>query len=423
MPITLNCPRCHKPFRVRDESIGGRVRCPSCGSVLQVPPSIAPASHFGIDPPGAGMNPGDVTGAHRPMAEDVPAPASPSMNDLLLGGPGRRAPEPADHGLAGTALPSPPSIKSRANIPLAPIPGQTQSQGRPVVNTSTLEPVRPLSVHPRPAPVPQPHGYAPRDDRAWRKVKGGLGMIRWGLWLFLVPILAAVGHAAWLAFDFDGAMKDRPGLIPQLDWPFWKLMVVAYTAGPLVPAILLIFFGRLRCAAAPPEAHARGLALWAATFTVLGLFGAGVAAVVHFMGVPEKWGVPATVLPYILPIALCVSVPFVLLADLFTLLFIGQIGWPVNRPQLQRNVAGFLSMVLIVPAAFVVAQLFYPYVGPLRESIAASGSPFGGGEDEGTTKVLVVAGVGVAVVILFFLRYAAVAGAGRRAVKTFLARA
>ena len=51
MPITLNCPKCHKPFRVRDESIGGRVRCPSCGSVLQVPAALSPPSHFGADMP------------------------------------------------------------------------------------------------------------------------------------------------------------------------------------------------------------------------------------------------------------------------------------------------------------------------------------------------------------------------------------
>ena len=50
MPITLNCPSCHKPFRVRDESIGGKVRCPSCGSVLQVPAALSPASNF--DEPG-----------------------------------------------------------------------------------------------------------------------------------------------------------------------------------------------------------------------------------------------------------------------------------------------------------------------------------------------------------------------------------
>lgn len=36
MPLTLNCP-CGKQLRVRDDSAGGRVRCPACERVLNVP--------------------------------------------------------------------------------------------------------------------------------------------------------------------------------------------------------------------------------------------------------------------------------------------------------------------------------------------------------------------------------------------------
>src|SRR5215218_10227572 len=89
MPITLNCPKCHKPFRVRDESIGGRVRCPSCGSVLQVPSALSPASNFGDEPQ---REPSALAGSPRPLAEDVPPGASRSgaMSDLMMGGVGRR---------------------------------------------------------------------------------------------------------------------------------------------------------------------------------------------------------------------------------------------------------------------------------------------------------------------------------------------
>src|SRR4051794_23123309 len=115
MPITLNCPKCHKPFRVRDESIGGRVRCPSCGSVLQVPSALSPASHFGDEPRPEG---GSVAG--RPMAEDYPVGASRmgSLDDALPGAAGREGavaltPPPG-------RMPGPPSI--RPNIPQAPPP-------------------------------------------------------------------------------------------------------------------------------------------------------------------------------------------------------------------------------------------------------------------------------------------------------------
>src|SRR5215213_4519649 len=103
MPITLNCPKCHKPFRVRDESIGGRVRCPSCGSVLQVPAALSPGSHYGDLP--SGLAPSGAAGgpssAERPMAEDVPGrgPGGPPDHPML-GGAGRRE-DAVDFGAAG----------------------------------------------------------------------------------------------------------------------------------------------------------------------------------------------------------------------------------------------------------------------------------------------------------------------------------
>src|SRR5258708_6352029 len=115
MPITLNCPKCHKPFRVRDESIGGRVRCPSCGSVLQVPSALSPASNFGDAPkPDAAS----AAGTHRPVAEDVPAGASRggTVHDVMLGAAGRREGAVDLNPPAGPHLPGPPSI--RAQVPL-----------------------------------------------------------------------------------------------------------------------------------------------------------------------------------------------------------------------------------------------------------------------------------------------------------------
>ena len=124
MPITLNCPKCHKPFRVRDESIGGRVRCPSCGSVLQVPSALSPASHFGDDPRPDG---GSVAG--RPLAEDYPVGASRmgSLDEALRGAAAREGAvdlNPPPGPMAG-----PPSI--RANIPQAPPP-----RNRPISKSS-----------------------------------------------------------------------------------------------------------------------------------------------------------------------------------------------------------------------------------------------------------------------------------------------
>src|SRR5436190_142265 len=168
MPITLNCPKCHKPFRVRDESIGGRVRCPSCGAVLQVPAALSPASHFGTgdDTPGG---PSAPSGLDRPSADDSAVRPGGAPKEPMLGS-------------------------------------------------------------------------------AWRRVSGGLGLIRFGLFLFSLVFLGAIGHATWIAVDYENAMKDGPGFLGKEDWPRWKELLVAYTAGPIIPGVLMLLLGRLRCA-------------------------------------------------------------------------------------------------------------------------------------------------------------------------------
>ena len=37
MPISLSCPECAKPLRVKDESAGKKIRCPSCETIILVP--------------------------------------------------------------------------------------------------------------------------------------------------------------------------------------------------------------------------------------------------------------------------------------------------------------------------------------------------------------------------------------------------
>ena len=48
MTITVNCPKCAKAYRLRDDLAGQRVKCQGCGSVLQIPssPSTDAADDF-----------------------------------------------------------------------------------------------------------------------------------------------------------------------------------------------------------------------------------------------------------------------------------------------------------------------------------------------------------------------------------------
>jgi predicted Zn finger-like uncharacterized protein len=401
MPITLNCPKCHKPFRVRDESIGGRVRCPSCGSVLQVPSALSPASNFGDDPKAEGVPAG---GAPRPVAEDVPAGASRAgaMSDLMMGGSGRRDEVDMNPPPGGTA--GPPSIKMPGAAP-----------GRAPISL----PPSPPPPRPTKQPVRLPLGGG---DPGWRRVQSGLGMIRWAMLLCALVFVGAFAQAAWCVFDPEGALKSGPGYLGKEDWPRWKEAMAAYTVIPLVPATLLLLLGRLRCAGAPAEAHARGLALGAAFFTLVGLLGLAVYVALTYFDVADKLGDKVKVPPFTATVALIAAVPSAVLADVLTLFFVGQIGWPLGRPGLQRSAAGVFAYAVVLPAAVLIGHLFYPAYDAAMESWRQSGSPLGAGDDaELARRVMIWTAIVLGGTMLFFLRYAAVAGAGRRAIRKFLA--
>jgi hypothetical protein len=315
-------------------------------------------------------------------------------------------------------MPGPPSIRAQAPPPARP----------PV----TLPPAPQRAEPARPA-FRLPGG----DDAAWARVHGGLGMVRWALFLCALVFIAAAGHGAWAMLDPDGALKVGPGFLGKEDWPRWKEVMVAYTAGPLALAAVLLFFGRLRCCRAPAEAHARGLAFGAFFFTLIGLLGVGLfIAMAGFhvdrnINLPEVLRAPggtfeffgSTWKPTVAELTVvCAAVPAALLADLLTLMFVGQIGWPLGRPQLQKGIAGLFGYVVVVPAGILIGHMFYPVYETALESWRQTGSPLGAGEDtELARRVLIWAVILLAAGLLFFLRYAGVVGSARRAIRRRLA--
>jgi hypothetical protein len=261
------------------------------------------------------------------------------------------------------------------------------------------------------------------DDLAWSKVRGGLGMIRWGLFLCALVFIGAFAHAAWTILDSDAAMDEGPGFLKQPNWPKYKEVFVAYTAGPLVPAAILFLFGRLRCGAAPYESQARGLARSAAFFTFVAILAAVVYIGLTCVDAGAKLQLPAEITSKAAPIALYAGIPSVILADILTLLFIGQIGWPVGRPHLQRAVAGFFTYAALLPAAVLIADLFYQIPPHIRllPSQPREALRLGLDSDDITRRVLVWGVLLFMAAALFFLRYAGVAGSARRAIRKYLA--
>jgi predicted Zn finger-like uncharacterized protein len=405
MPITLNCPKCHKPFRVRDESIGGRVRCPSCAAVLQVPATLSPASNFGEMPSGESSGPPQ----DRPVAEDVAAGVKGTVHELMLGSPGRR--EPADPiPPPGTGMASPPSIKQRVpTAPPNPPAGRTAPAPARTQRPRALESLGPL----------------PADAAAWRSVHGGLGLIRCALFLCSLVFLGALGHGVWIALDSEEALKDGPGFLKKEDWPRWKEVLVAYTAVPLIPAILLLMLGRMRCAGAPSDSNARGLACGAAFFTFLAFLGGVVYFGMTYFDLADRVGLAKAGLSDATQNAIRISslylaIPSAALADIMTVLFIGQIGWPLARPKLQKAAAGFFIYIALIPAGIAIGSQFYPVFQQTLRFYEANGNPFVGQDLEFTQRLMIWGVILLMAGAMFFLRYAGVAGTARRAIRKYV---
>lgn len=398
MPITLNCPKCHKPFRVRDESIGGRVRCPSCGSVLQVPAALSPASNFDEIPKSE-----SASQVVRPVAEEVQGSHGGSLYDIVAGGPVQQTRSPDSAAAAGAPMPGPPSIKMQGAQQPPPVqPPQVERPSRAV----------PLPTAPSPDRARQPAtpGRPFSDEElTWAKVAGGLGMIRLAMYLLALIFLAIFGQAIWIAFDYDRAWSDDPGLLKRADWPLKKEVFTAYTVGFGVPAALLLLIGRLRCGGAPPESHARGLATGAAFFTLIAIAGGALYLALTYFNVPaDKIKLP----PQARLTAVYAAIPSIALADVLTMLFIGQIGWPLRRPQLQKSVAGFFVFAAILPAAVLIGLQYYP------PDFVAGGL---GTEDDTARRNMIWGVILLSACVLFFLRYAGVASKGRRAIRKKIA--
>jgi hypothetical protein len=72
MPITLSCPACEKPIKVRDELAGKKARCPSCKHVFPVPALTNPNE---ASPAAASILPFDTNPPAMPVLADDPPPA------------------------------------------------------------------------------------------------------------------------------------------------------------------------------------------------------------------------------------------------------------------------------------------------------------------------------------------------------------
>ena len=418
MPIKLNCPKCRKPFRVRDESAGMRVKCPTCGAVLLVPAnpspsSFLPESHAGTSPASAATKAetGHQTAPEEPdsLLDDLPPP-SPTSGPPSLGPTqsmrkhdrdiDERVSREESRARTGASENFPPIPTSRRVGSTKPIAAQTS---RPHVNLESIV----------------------EETEGWRKVRKGLRWVQLG---FLLASLPAIGHFALAAFclkehdkipdnfamvgvttpdgkdSFD--LVTQKGLLEKKNLTLWKEMEVVYLFGIPIIAYLLILIGLAGCVKIPASAHTRGVAggTLFLTFVAFAAFAVYTACILS-----PIFGGPS--LPReVKHISWTVFIFIGLLAIGWLYIYLGQAGYPLHSTQTLRDTAFSILLFVVLIAGVLIANDFYPL---LMSSSKVN-------LDHAVEVYLIQAGVFLVISMLFVLRTTSIIGLIRKASRRWI---
>jgi predicted Zn finger-like uncharacterized protein len=362
MPMTLNCPKCRKPFRVRDDSAGMRVKCPTCGAVLQVPASLTPAS-MDSSKPGVEPVPVAPTPAPEPPQHAAPIPAPPPAgkplpqfdNDAEVG-PQSLPPFPATRKRVDEDADELPRPKSRRSIDPPPMPKKPakRSNERGDTRTETEKIID--------------------EYVGWRKVKKGLGWLQFAFFLAMFPAIGQFGVAAYcrqteaqLPDNFATAdlipknqiqaKATREGLLGKHELSLWKEAEIVYAYGIPLLAFLCALIGLLKCTNVPEIAKTRGVAGGTLFLTFIAF--AAFAAYVAQMFLPifgQKIPLPGET-EYI---SWTVFVFIGLTAIGWLCIFLGQAGFTLNSTRALRDVAMSLLAAVVLIGGVLIGNLYYP---------------------------------------------------------------
>jgi hypothetical protein len=404
MPLTLNCPKCHKPFRVRDESVGMRVKCPTCAAILQVPADLAPAAAKSGGSAGAAPK--------RPAGQPVASKTAKAGggDDLFEDLPDNSSSGPPSIPPARTQ----PMKRSREEEDDEPKRDERnkRSGGRATV-TGPLPPVSPARKAARGKPTPRrseteadPQQII--DDAAgWRKVKKGLGWVQFGFLLAALPILGHFATVAYCVYEKSKIPADvsQPGLLGK-GMSLWQELEVAYV-GIFALATLVMLLGQVGITRVPESARTRGLAGGTAFLTFMAFAAAaiyGVAEYGHRLGGPD--------LPRVVgEVSWIALLAFGLLSFMWIFLFAGQAGVPLRANRVLPEIGMSILLIALLVAAAKITDKFYAiFVTP--EQAKAT--------DDGMRAFLIEQALYLVVGILMVFRSISILGIVRRGVRRWL---
>jgi hypothetical protein len=354
MPITLGCPSCGKRFRARDESAGKRVKCPFCQSAVAVPSAA------------------ESEAAGAPTDEVPISPSSPSGSSAH---PAPREPAPAQHRPASPPPPVPVSAASTAEwgigLPLLPPAPEVPPPAFSVLHAPML-PERtapPKAAKPAAEKTPTEHLVA-----AWKKTRGGLGWVLFGLFWF-----ALIGFVPFGKLVYErsvGPLPDGEGWV-KIDGYLnqgqdaivltkrEELNVLLYGV-PILLGGLAVVLGRLTAGAAPRNSGAKGLFAFSGLFALLALAGFATWEVCERVAFREVAGY-----------GWWAAVIGTGVSEFWFLLALGASGATLRRPKAVRAVGAFALVVgLGVVLYFVGWDVYVDKVGPQvgRPKTVAAGS-------------------------------------------------
>ena len=407
MPMTLNCPKCHKPFRVRDDSAGLRVKCPTCAAILQVPASLAPSSS---DASKARPAPSPPAPVKKPAGQAVPAKTAKIGGDR--GGESFFDDIPPSSTNAGP--PSLPPMKAAHTQPLQRRPvetterddrsGKSKRSGRTSA-TGPLPTPKKMSNSGRKSGLKRRTESAAESERiiedagGWAKVRKGLGWVQFGFYLALLPAIAHFAVAAYCqsqenkipdSFATAGIQRtavtreveiailaNRPnvaasllrnknqpiekakaaGFLVKSELSLWKEMEIVYAFGIPLLAGCLILIGLLGCRHIPDSARTRGTAGGTAFLTFLFLVGLATYAASILLPI---FGQKDLLPDETKAIAWTLFVSSGLLSLGWICILLSQAGVPLRSTRTLRDTATTLLLVVGLIAAATIVGEFYP---------------------------------------------------------------
>ncbi|MCZ2340988.1 MAG: hypothetical protein LC104_04235 [Bacteroidales bacterium] len=420
MPIKVTCPKCGGVLHAPDDSAGKRGRCPTCQTVLTIPTQSPPPSGEHMPAHGLGQpSPVGVGGGGSGGLAQTPGGGfRPGLVETtgVAPAPGRNLPPPGVE-----ARPAPGTYTFQEPEPR---PGPSPRLPPPAAPTMPAKPRVPEPNRQTLAPPTADDEPQDRQVRGWKRVRRGLGLIRFAT---LFAFLAPVACAGLIAYEQYGSpLPTQPGLLPIPSVDLAQEIRIAVVAVPVLLSVLCTLLGRLSMARAPRASLARGLlqcSALATIFAIAGLVIAGFPMAVEFSEgtTPTDWMPAETQAGVFQRFGLTAGLVLSILAECWFLAAVSKIGAALHhRPTASRSGGLLILGGLLLLVASIAAVGYQEYLGTIEQW-------WNQYAQEHWEKVGVhqpIARVGAVVVIGFFVAvlYLRMVGAGCRATRDWFER-